>query len=674
MPQQLSPKVENSFTKGFITEFTGMNFPENAATDTDNCIYTLIGDVIRREGFDYEANFQTQTVNRTNKAVNTYKWENVGGDGQTQIIVTQIGNTLYFYRSSSATTTNPLSKQLLVSTINISAYLAAGSALDPSTVECQFTSGNGFLFVFHPYLDPFYCTYNAGSITAAIISIQIRDFTGIIEPGVDVTLRPGTLTPEHQYNLTNQGWTAGGPWTATSTDTLTLSTGSKTVNVQSGLGATVGQHVSFYAPAIFGPAGVAMSGTVTNYVGSVLTVFINSVDNTWQNQSFSNWRIQPNVNGYISAWQAAIGNYPSNSDVWWRFKDSTNTFNPATQIANVTLSTGPAPKGHYVLNAFNQQRSLISSTSGLTDVTTSVRPRTGCWFQGRIWYAGVDASQPAVGDAQYYTWTENIYFSQIVVDTTQFPKCYQTNDPTSEDLFNLLPTDGGVITIQGCGSIYKLFPLMNALLVFAANGVWYVSGNSGIGFTADDYSIVKLSAVKSISSTSFVDINGLPMFWNEEGIYQVEPAKQGQGLLNSPLHVNPLEVNPITVGTILTFYNNIPLQSKKFARGVYDPQAYIVQWLYKSANETSVTDRYAYDSILNLNNYNKAFYPYSFNTATGPTVNGITYVSSPGGTTSPNSVIKYFSSVSSAGSYLFTFAEERDTTYTDWVSSGFPDD
>jgi len=43
------------------------------------------------------------------------------------------------------------------------------------------------------------------------------------------------------------------------------------------------------------------------------------------------------------------------------------------------------------------------------------------------------------------------------------------------------------------------------MLVFAANGVWYISGGQSVGFTADDYTIVKLSAVKSISSTSYVD-------------------------------------------------------------------------------------------------------------------------------------------------------------------------
>ena len=52
MAQQTSTAVENNFTKGFITESTGLNFPENAATDTDNCEYTIVGDVNRRLGID----------------------------------------------------------------------------------------------------------------------------------------------------------------------------------------------------------------------------------------------------------------------------------------------------------------------------------------------------------------------------------------------------------------------------------------------------------------------------------------------------------------------------------------------------------------------------------------------------------------------------------------------
>src|SRR5882757_7046007 len=141
MPSQVITSVENNFTKGLITEFTGLNFPENAATDTNNCEYTIVGDVLRRQGINTELNGSTNTVDRTNLAINSYKWNNVGGDGSTQIIVEQIGMTLYFYRSSTATIATPLSTQLLASTVNLSNFIPIGGTFDTS-LECQFSDGN----------------------------------------------------------------------------------------------------------------------------------------------------------------------------------------------------------------------------------------------------------------------------------------------------------------------------------------------------------------------------------------------------------------------------------------------------------------------------------------------------------------------------------------------------
>jgi hypothetical protein len=655
MAQKLLTSVENNFTKGFVTEFTGLNFPENAATETDNCEYTLIGNVLRREGIDFEENFQTQTVDKTNKAITTYKWNNAGGDGLTEIVVTQIGSFLYFYRSSEASITAPLSNQLLASSIDIEAYKAAGNPNDPSQTECQYTAGNGYLFVFHPDLDPFYCTYTDATVSAAAISLQIRDFTGVVEDGIPDNLRPATLTAIHEYNLTNQGWTSGGPWQATSTTTVLGATGPRTFTVAAGLGATVGQHVKVYYTGgdIYQPSGsVAMSGNVSSYVGTQLTIAITSVSSYVNNQSLNSWSLSPNVNGYINAWNSALGNYPSNSDVWWRFKDSNNVFSPATTFANVTLSTGPAPKGHYILSAFDQQRDLVASISGITDITTFRRPRTGTWFQGRVFYAGVDDSQSATGNAKYYTWTENIYFSQIVETAEQFGKCFQLNDPTSEDLSLLLPTDGGVITIAGCGSIFNLFPIQNGMLIFAANGIWFLTGSQGIGFSAVDYTITKISNVKSISSSSFVDVMGLPYFWNEEGIYQVSP-QQGGGLT----------VEPITVSTILSYYEDIPLSSKKYVKASYHPIDYVIQWCFKSEEETDITSRYQFDKIMNYNIYNKAFYPYTV--AGDVTINGIQYVSGPGGQDTPLPTFKYLVSKEDG---TFTFADQHDTDYVDWAS------
>lgn len=669
MPQQNIPTVENNFTKGLITEFTGMNFPENAATDTDNCVYTLVGDTTRRGGFNYEENFSLNTINRTNSAINTYKWNNVGGDGLTQIIVQQTGDTVYFYKTSAATIVAPLSTQILVSTISVSSFVGLGATFD-ATIECQFSDGNGYLFVYHPDCDPFFCSYSSGTITASTINVQIRDFTGVNEPGVPVNQRPSTLTNEHLYNLTNQGWTQGNTWITDTARSITPGTGSFTfTDVGSGLSVTLGDFVNITNQSAQTPGGlpvvpvgsIIMSGSVTAYSGTSITINVIAFTTALGGSATSsNLTIAPTNHGYINGWFAAESNYPSNGDVWWYFKDTTDTFNPAVTQPQVTLNTGQAPQGHFVCSAFNQNRSLLSGISGLTPVSTVSRPRTGTWFQGRVWYAGVDAQQVASGDATYYTWTENLYFSQIVSQSTDFGNCYQTNDPTSENLFDLLPTDGGVIQIQGAGSIYKLFPIQNGMLVFAANGVWFITGNQGIGFSADDYTITKISAVQSISGTSFIDVNGLPLFWNEEGIYAVNPSSGGG-----------LTVEPLTVGTILTFYNSIPMQSKKFARGAYHPIDYTVQWCYKSENETSVTNRYDFDSVLCFNTYNKAFYPYSLPDVTGqPHIHGINYVAGPGGTTSPDPVFKYLTASSNgSGSYNFTFSEENDyTNYVDFIS------
>ena len=657
MPQSPTQAIENNFTSGLKTEYTGLNFPPHAATDTDNCVYTLVGDVIRRFGFDYESNYTLNAIPSASKAMSTYKWNNAGGDGTTQIVVSQVGNILYLYRSSSATVASPLSAQKLVSTVDISTYLVAGSSKDPSIIECQYSDGNGYLFVYHPYIEPIYCTYTAGTITARIIALQVRDFSGIGESGVDDQNRPAAMSAEHNYNLQNQGWTSGNAWYSTSSNPSGYGLGPQTFTITPGLTITNGTRVKItvHGAEQAGPTSPGtMAGSVTNYTGSVLSVNIDSSSVYFYPGSYLTYvELAPTNIGFINTWLAAIGLYPSNADVWWYFKDSTNAFSPGTTFVNTTLSSGPAPKGHFILNPFNQLKSTISSVASLTDVTTQIRPKTGTWFQGRVWYAGADDTQSMTGDADTYSWTENIYFSQIVTSKNQLGKCFQVNDPTSSELFSLLPTDGGVIRIQGCGSVYKLFPIQNGLLVFAANGIWFITGSQGIGFTANDYTVTKISSIQSISSTSFVNVQGLPYFWNEEGVYTVAPAQQGLGLT----------VQSLTFDTIATFYESIPVKSKLYARGDYDPINYVLTWVYKSTLETDVTSRYNFDKCLNLNVYSKAFYPYTI--AGAANVHGINYISNPATVSAPDPIFKYL--VSSGNN--ITFSEERNRNYLDFISA-----
>ncbi len=685
MPQVPNISIENHFSKGLITEATGLSFPENACTDTNNCVFTVTGEVKRRQGIDYETTHFMTVIDRDDCAISSYIWKNAGGDSTSQIYVEQVGGTLYFYLSSSTTSISPLSTRKLVSTVDLSLYAVSGGPGTASQIECEYSDGSGYLFVYHPECEPFYCIFSEDVVTPAPITIKIRDFAGIPEPGVPVTHRDLNLSTVHLYNLENQGWTFGDQWGTSSTSNIYLSqfdpaggyigTGSNTFTVDASLPVVVGQPVivtytvTFLGHVVGGDFDTFQNtgsafGTVVSYSGTSLTVQVSS--NTFQTVPGTTYASfvsgvaiigTSSSTNTIGVWSTVTGSFPSNADIWQLYKNTDGVFDPTTTQLNVTPPTSPAARGHFILRAFDQRRDEAGLTDPLTAVTTTARPKTGAWFQGRVWFSGVDASQAATTQEPHYTWTENIYFSRIVVGTEDFGLCYQDNDPTNENLFSLLPSDGGVINIQGSGSIYKLFPIQNGMIVFAANGIWFITGSQGIGFTANDYTITKISSVKNISRTSYVDVNGIPIFWNEDGIYTVSPAQQGLGLT----------VEPITVSTILSFYQDIPLDSKRYARGAYDPVNYTVQWLYKGTQETTLNSRYEYDRALNLNTVTKAFYPYTIAQPTlGPRIHGLEYVSYPASSNTPAPGFKYTTSTPNGSTYDFTFADENSSDYVDW--------
>ncbi len=704
MPQQPNPTVENHFIAGLKTEFTGLNFPENAATDTQNCVFSLIGDVTRRGGINYEANNVLKPIAQSSVAMSSYRWKNVGGDGQTQMLVQQIGITLYFYLTTAATPAAPVSTTLLTSTINLLNFQAMGNTDNVSQIECQFTDGNGYLIVFHKSLDPFSCTYNPtlNTVTQSSITMVIRDQVGIPEVGVPDSFRPTTLTSEHSYNLLNQGWTFGSGWSGNGTAnngqpgvgwpnigyswTFPITSQTNTTSVSNGSVIIVqGNGVN---PGGFNE-GCTVIGTVTSYVTPFTSMTISVFQSNHPGDSFgvySGGTFFSNPNevisltlgnvGFIDAWHSAIANYPSNADVWWLYKGTTasattvsgvtttitnETFLPQQTLSGVQPNIFAAPKGFFTLNPWRQQRSAVSGVASITDIITTARPSTGAWYQGRVFYAGVNSSQQATGDEPYTTWTENIYFSKIVELSTDFGKCCQVNDPTSQDRFAILPSDGGVITIQGCGSIYKLFALRFGLLVFASNGVWFIGGSTGVGFAANDYTITKISSIEALSGTSFIDVMGLPMFWNAEGIYEVGPSQQ-PGSAHSP--DIQLDVKNLTLGSILNFYNKIPPVSKAFARGDYDQINYVIQWCYRSTSESGISNRYSYDTILNFNTVTKAFYVYKL--PTNPIVSDVKWIQNPGGIGQVDPIFKY---LTQDGLGNITFSEENDfTRYLDFFS------
>lgn len=587
MPQQNIVSVENSFINGLITEATGLNFPESACTDTDNCVFDFDGSAYRRQGVDFEQNFSTKIINRASRAVNSYLWQNVSGNGNVTVLVLQIGNTLYFYETTG---TGNISQGAVNSSVTLTPVAGAPTT---ETVEAQFSDGNGYLFVTHPYCDPMRVAYDAAAHTATPTNIvlQIRDFEGAVgDPNV-VDNRPtstlAALEVNHKYNLYNQGW------------------------------------------------------TTTN----------------------------------LTAWDTAQTTMPSNADVMWRFSDATNNFDASTaSIARINSGNTPAPKGHYILNLANQDRNAASGILVNSTTTSFYRPAISAFFAGRVFYAGIS----------YPGFNSNIYFTQIIERLEQYGQCFQTNDPTAEDLFDELPSDGGVISIPEAGTIFKLFTVPGGLCVFAANGVWFLTGSTGLGFTATDYAALKIADIGTISASSFVNVSGYPCWWNSEGIY----IMQAQGNLPS--------IQSLTFNKFKTFYDNIPLSSKRLARGFYNKTDGQVRWIYRSTTTTPLTTVYEFDRVLNFNVRTQAFYPWTIGNS-AVKINGITsteLITRPVSinnviTSAANNVIdgsgnqviaftasgsetpqfdKFIVSYPNAGSYKITFADRNNTNYVDWES------
>lgn len=212
MPRAEANKVYNTFVRGLITEAGPLTFPENATTDELNCELFITGSRKRRLGVNLEDAFalSSQTVDPGNwagYAINTSNWTTVGGDGNTNFLVLQVGPTLYFYDQSVA----PLSSGQKSFTIDLVSFSApSASSIGNSAVSA--VSGKGFLFVVGEKIEPFFIEYDedTDTISTTQINIEIRDFEGVddgLEPEEELT----TLSDEHKYNLRNQGWVKPSP-------------------------------------------------------------------------------------------------------------------------------------------------------------------------------------------------------------------------------------------------------------------------------------------------------------------------------------------------------------------------------------------------------------------------------------------------------------------------------
>jgi hypothetical protein len=536
-----STKLYRTFVKGLITEASPLTFPENTSLDEDNCLIFTKGNRTRRLGANYETSsvlsaFQVASMAET--PIVEYAWNSVNNSALTSFLCLQVGGTIYFFDMYEA----PISGAMKSFTVDLTAYPAPG-ATSIETSPIQMTSGKGYLFIAGEKILPLSVEYieDTDTIEVETINILIRDFEGV-DDDLAVDEEPSTLSAEHHYNLKNQGWVATTP-----------STGLVSVSLY-------GKYK-------------AVPGTAT-------------------------------TKDPITEYKTAIGRYPGNNKQWFLGKTQTEEgayevgdFNPVL-LNKAHVGTSRAPRGHYIVNAFNVDRSAVSGVGGITADVKRYGPASVAFFSGRAWWFA----------------RNGVYFSQIMTNKNKAGQCFQEADPTAEDISELLASDGGYIPIPAADEILRGIEIGNGIMAFARNGVWLISGTDR-GFSATEYQVTKISSIGTDSPLSIVMAGDVIYWWSKVGIQRTTQATGQFGPIPGAY-----SSENISADTVDTLFKEVSPDSRRFVKGVFDPATETVYWAYRTDD---FSFDYGYNRFLNLDLKIGAFYPWSLSSGNYPFITGL---------------------------------------------------
>jgi hypothetical protein len=532
----------NTFVQGIITEASPLNFPPNASREEENFVLKRDGSRRRRLGMDYEEFATLRTAGTAadflTKGYTSFNWLSVSGDNTQEFVVIQVGKFLHFYDVADMEAGDGY-----IDDIELTGF-AADTVYSMAGIE-------GKLVVVGGAEDIAIITHTAGVFTVEYEVLKVRDFWG-----VEVTDTPYEDDP-------------------------------------------------FYRTAV-------------PYTTDILNLHRYNL----QNQSWALPRKDKNglLSDPIALYSTEYPNkYPSNSEVVWtglQFQPVVDGDDPYERIfpslyQEVANTSPTAAKGFYKIDLINRGASRIAefennySNSGsvlLVPTFTTVDDISDggasivTEYAGRVWFTGFSGGVTD-GDARSPNLSNYIAFSQLVKNSRDIVKCYQEGDPTSRDSSDVVDSDGGFLKIAGAKRILAIRSIRTHLIVFADNGVWAISGNTDMGFTATGYGVSKITESGCISAESVVVEGENVLYWSDEGIYTISRDKFAQ-----------LAPSNITQTTIQTLYDDIPLEVKRKCRGVYDKLSKRVVWLYKTGTvftSDSVTQEITLDTSLSSFSQNR---------------------------------------------------------------------
>ena len=463
----------NTFVRGFVTEASPLNFPQNASLSEENFELLVTGARQRRLGLDYEENYNKipsflTVADIDQNSVATFVWKSAGGVVDRDILVVQVGSHLDFF---------DLTQEFLSGSGPVGVMFLTG--VFEANGRYSFTVVDGNLIVANGSHELLKIGYTGSSFPAAKFRLRVRDMWGLSHPPTDEDPyhRPPLNTSiAHMYNLYNQSWGV---------------------------------------PRRFEGAGDKVFADPVGYFNSQYGKYPSSSETVWTAMT-----MKPGSDPYEylrpSAWGEILGSTPAAAKGYFIID---------------ALRRGQSRVAAIESNKINFPEMFLSTIDVPSDITPG-GAKIVFEFAGRVFYGGF-SGEAVDGDIKSPNLSSYVLFSQLVNSASDLGKCYQEGDPTSREGNDVVDTDGGLIRISGLDNLLRMESMGSNLIVIANNGIWSVSGGSDYGFSATNYKVTKLSTLGCVSHDSVVKAGDSIFYWGVNGIYSITFDNTGQLIVGS---------------------------------------------------------------------------------------------------------------------------------------------
>ena len=606
--QPSATKTYNQLNAGINSEQSELNLQDGFTVDESNYELLLDGSRRRRRGLSTEASGANITHASSTGGTNvsqTYKWRNAGGDKDSNFIVLKVGEELLFVPDSDGGSASVHSE-----TVDLDALEINPAATNMGTRHLDFTQGRGVLFVSGEYIYPTAITYDptGNTFSTTPIEVQIRDYEGIDDgvaldyqvpsgkAGAAVVADLETDIPDHYYNLLMRGWSADRiidfennitgtarypakqqyffdaykrvanesvAATVEKDGTLTFDADKLDAEIYSGSDAPTGSMILsiFDDTRGFKEVSLDADSTYTEITGGNLaatdgvskwTVRVTDSSHTFSVNDEINWKFKPLMYypgvpvGIPVVYGATSTVTAISAGAWFEFEitDYTDKFGWTDSLATFS-------------NCSYWGFSAVARSSGTGPLTRG--PKAIEFHAGRLFYAGVDDT----------TWSDYVFFSQVVRSSDNWKRCHTDADPTAPQFNAPVITDGGYMTIPNLGNVKKMMSVQDSLLIFSDQGVWEITGR-GTFFDPNQYRVRKITSAECGSPAGVCEVEGNVVYTGPKGVYLIAPDQ----------YTRQLEATNISDDRIRTLWNKITPTYEPYLQTFYDDankRVYILQ-------------------------------------------------------------------------------------------------